>query len=280
MLVEVEVSSVVMDESVFSKSKPFVVVGIPAFNEEKSIARVVLEAQRFSDVVVVCDDGSKDFTARIAERLGADIGEVTRAMGLDPRIGRSFLSAGLGFGGFCLPKDLQAFVHLAERSGVDFSMLKEAERINRKYQQGRWKPIVFLNRSVSHAEVAKLYHAADFCMVTSLHDGMNLVAKEFVAAREDELGVLILSTFTGASRELQDALLVNPYDTPQLAEAIRQAVEMSESEQRQRMHEMRREVRENNIYKWAANFTGELADLRMERTQPQPSPPEKAVLAA
>jgi UDPglucose 6-dehydrogenase len=73
-----------------------------------------------------------NMVADLAERLGADIGEVTRAMGMDPRIGPSFLSAGLGFGGFCLPKDLQAFVHLAERSGVDFSMLKEAEKINRK----------------------------------------------------------------------------------------------------------------------------------------------------
>ena len=73
-----------------------------------------------------------NMVADLAERLGGDIGEVTRAMGLDPRIGGSFLSAGLGFGGFCFPKDLQAFVHLAERSGVDFSMLKEAEKINKR----------------------------------------------------------------------------------------------------------------------------------------------------
>jgi UDPglucose 6-dehydrogenase len=73
-----------------------------------------------------------NMVAELAERLGADIGEVVRAMGLDPRIGPSFLSAGLGFGGFCLPKDLQAFVHLAERSGVDFTMLREAEKINKK----------------------------------------------------------------------------------------------------------------------------------------------------
>jgi len=73
-----------------------------------------------------------NMVADLAERLGANIGEVTRAMGMDPRIGPSFLHAGLGFGGFCLPKDLQAFVHLAERSGVDFSLLKEAEKINRR----------------------------------------------------------------------------------------------------------------------------------------------------
>src|SRR4029077_1522081 len=92
----------------------------------------------------------------------------------------------------------------------------EADRINARFQAGRWKPIVFLKRHHSHGEIARYYRAASVCLVTSLHDGMNLVAKEFVVSREDERGVLILSTFAGASRELHDALLVNPYDVQQL----------------------------------------------------------------
>ncbi len=97
----------------------------------------------------------------------------------------------------------------------------ESERINWRFQTGKWKPIVFLNRQHSHAEIERYYRSADVCLVTSLHDGMNLVAKEFVAARDDEQGVLILSRFTGAARELRDAVLVNPYDIERTAEAIR-----------------------------------------------------------
>ena len=107
----------------------------------------------------------------------------------------------------------------------------EADRINWRFQTGKWKPIVFLKRQHSHKEITPYYRAADLCLVTSLHDGMNLVAKEFVAARGDESGVLILSRFTGAARELRDALIVNPYDIEQTAEAIRVALEMEPEEQ-------------------------------------------------
>src|SRR5207249_9198148 len=86
----------------------------------------------------------------------------------------------------------------------------EAERINSRFQTSRWKPIAFLKKHHSHEEIARYYHAASLCMVTSLHDGMNLVAKEFIASRQDERGTLILSTFTGAAHDLSDALLVNP----------------------------------------------------------------------
>ena len=101
-------------------------------------------------------------------------------------------------------------------------------------------------------------------MVTSLHDGMNLVAKEFVVSREDEQGTLILSTFAGASRELRDALLVNPYDTEQMADMIKVAIEMEPAERQLRMKRMRSVVRENNIYKWAADIITELTQIRTE----------------
>jgi len=128
-----------------------------------------------------------------------------------------------------------------------------ADRINWRFQSGKWKPIVFLERQHSHDEIAPYYRAADLCMVTSLHDGMNLVAKEFLAARRDERGVLILSQFTGAARELRDALLVNPYDIDQSAEAIRVALEMEPEDRQLRVHRMRRTIREHNIYRWAGN---------------------------
>jgi trehalose 6-phosphate synthase len=143
----------------------------------------------------------------------------------------------------------------------------EADRINARFQTnqtGRWKPIVFLRKHHSHDEIDRYYRAASVCLVTSLHDGMNLVAKEFIAARDDERGVLILSTFAGAALELGDALLINPYDVQQMAEAIHRAVDMPEEQQASRMHHMRLHVREHNIYRWAANLLSDLTEIRID----------------
>jgi len=140
----------------------------------------------------------------------------------------------------------------------------EAERINARFQAGHWKPILFLKKHHSHEEIARFYHAASLCLVTSLHDGMNLVAKEFVSSREDNLGVLILSTFAGAALELTDSLLVNPYDVQQLAGAIHRALNMPSDEQASRMQHMRTSVREHNVYRWAANLLSDLTDIRID----------------
>jgi trehalose 6-phosphate synthase len=131
--------------------------------------------------------------------------------------------------------------------------------INEELGDRGWRPIIYRERHHDRAEVAALYRAADVCLVTSLHDGMNLVAKEFVAARDDDDGVLVLSRFTGASRDLRDALPVNPYDVESMAEAIRTAFEMDPAERRRRMARMRGHVRERNIYRWAALLLAELA---------------------
>jgi trehalose 6-phosphate synthase len=133
--------------------------------------------------------------------------------------------------------------------------------INETLGERGWRPIVYRERHHSHREIRALYRAADFCMVTSLHDGMNLVAKEFIAARDDDDGVLIVSRFTGASRELRDALLVNPYDVEDLAEAVHEALQMSPDERRDRMARMRQQVREQNIYRWAGMLLSELARI-------------------
>ncbi len=140
----------------------------------------------------------------------------------------------------------------------------EAQRINQRFRTGAWRPIVLLNRHHSHAEIQPFYREADVCLVTSLHDGMNLVAKEYVAARGDEQGSLILSRFTGASHELADALVVNPYDTDELAEAIHTALTMPPEERRTRMQRMRAVVSEHNVYRWAGNLIAELAGIRLE----------------
>ena len=139
----------------------------------------------------------------------------------------------------------------------------EADRINWRFQTKEWKPIVFLKKHHSHEEIQPFYQAADLCLVTSLHDGMNLVAKEFVGAKDDGNGVLILSQFTGASRELKDALVVNPYDIEQMAEAIRQALEMSPEEREARLKRMRETLKERNIYRWAADLISGLAQIRL-----------------
>ena len=140
----------------------------------------------------------------------------------------------------------------------------EAERINRRFQSGKWKPIVYLSEHHSHAQILPYYRRADLCLVTSLHDGMNLVAKEFVASRADNQGALVLSRFAGASHELTDALQVNPYDTEELADAIHRALEMTPEEKRARMMRMRAYVREHNIYRWAGTLIAELAAVRLD----------------
>ena len=139
---------------------------------------------------------------------------------------------------------------------------REAERINRRFQTSEWRPIILLPRHHGREEILPYYRHADLCMVTSLHDGMNLVAKEYVAARHDEQGVLLLSRFTGACHELVDALIVNPYDTEEVATAIYRAFQMSPEERHLRMGRMRSVVREHNIYRWAANLISELCEIR------------------
>ena len=137
-----------------------------------------------------------------------------------------------------------------------------AADINRRHGSEGYQPIILLARHHEPDEVFELFRAADLCIVSSLHDGMNLVAKEFVAARDDEEGVLILSAFAGASRELSEALIVNPYDGHAMGEAIQRALLMSQNEQRERMRLMRDQVRERNVYRWAGQMLMAASRLR------------------
>ncbi len=142
------------------------------------------------------------------------------------------------------------------------------DEINGRFGRRGWQPIIYLPDDLPNLSLLALRRLARFCVVSSLHDGMNLVAKEYVASRFDEDGVLILSPFTGAALELTDALIVNPYATEQFADAICAAMEMPPEERRARMVNMRSVVEENNIYKWAARMLVEL----MQGTRPSRRP--------
>ncbi len=130
----------------------------------------------------------------------------------------------------------------------------EIERVNNSFKKGGWKPIIFLKKNQTHEEISRYYKLANFCLVTSLHDGMNLVSKEFIAAKSDQRGVLILSQFAGSARELKEALIINPYNGEETAETIHAALTMSPNEQVKRMKKLRGRVRANNIYRWMADY--------------------------
>jgi trehalose 6-phosphate synthase len=137
-----------------------------------------------------------------------------------------------------------------------------AARINDRFGAGTYRPILVLKAHHDPPDIFRYYRAADVCYVSSLHDGMNLVAKEFVAARDDERGVLVLSHFTGAARELTEALIVNPYDIEEASSALEAALSMPVDEQRDRMRSMRAFVAEFNVYRWAGRMIADAARLR------------------
>ena len=150
---------------------------------------------------------------------------------------------------------------IADYDDLNHALAGQVDTMNRRWGRGSWKPVIFVRRHVDQQALIALQLMADFCLVTSLHDGMNLVAKEFVASRIDGDGVLILSAFTGAARELTDALIVNPFAIDEMAESIHQAIIMPAEERRRRMNRMRSVVAANNIYRWAGKILLTLAGI-------------------
>jgi len=151
---------------------------------------------------------------------------------------------------------------LPEYKAFHDRVVAEAQRINEAFGSERAPAILLKIEHQSVRQVRDLYRSADVGMVTSLHDGMNLVAKEYIAARDDDLGVLVLSVFTGASRELHEALLVNPYSAEETGNALARALSMPLAEQRERMRTMRAWVRSHNIYRWAGSMLIDAARVR------------------
>jgi trehalose 6-phosphate synthase len=202
------------------------------------------------DTVIAVGVDRLDYTKGILERFLA----VERLLELDP----------LWIGKF-------VFVQIAapSRSSIDeyqdfeARVRAQARRINERFAGRGRAPILLKVEHHDPDEVYEYYRASEVCMVSSLHDGMNLVAKEFVASRDDERGVLILSQFTGASRELPEALIVNPYDIDQCAAALRTALMMPPAEQRDRMRSMRGLVQDFNVYRWAGRMLIDAGQMRM-----------------
>jgi trehalose-6-phosphate synthase len=202
------------------------------------------------------------------EFLGVGVERVDYTKGLPER----FLALQRFFELYPEYRERVVFVQLAAPSRSRIKRYQElqaqvadtVQTVNQALSTRSWRPIVYLERHHDRHDIWPLYRHADFCMVTALHDGMNLVAKEFVSVRDDGDGVLILSRLTGAARELRDALQVNPYDLDEAAEAIRAAVEMPAEERRIRMTRMHEWVSEHNVYRWAGLLVGELSRIPAE----------------
>ncbi|MBL8013343.1 MAG: trehalose-6-phosphate synthase [Candidatus Omnitrophica bacterium] len=157
-----------------------------------------------------------------------------------------------------LQKGVLSRLHLAQYKDLNDRVQASVEQVNWKHSTTKWKPIILVKRHMTQEEIIALYRLCDVCVVSSLHDGMNLVAKEFIASRHDEDGCLVLSHFTGSARELPDAVLINPYDRVEFGNGIYKALTMNDAERKKRMVKMRAAISSNNIFRWAAKVISEL----------------------
>jgi trehalose 6-phosphate synthase len=165
--------------------------------------------------------------------------------------------------------DSLVFVQVAEPSRQRLAPYRElrarvlalVDRVNRRFATDAWRPIHLVEQHEEPQEVYRLLRAAEICYVGSLHDGMNLVAKEFVSARDDERGVLVLSGFAGTADELTDAVIINPYDVEQTANALARALVMSPAEQQHRMRLMRARVKAWDADRWGRQILADAATL-------------------
>jgi trehalose 6-phosphate synthase len=213
--------------------------------------RKIRKEYNLEDKIVALGVDRIDYTKGIVERIMA----IDRLLEKYPKYRNKFV-----------------FIQLAAPSRTHIKRYHEliaeidelVEKKNWKYSNGVWNPIVYLKRHFSPEEILPYYSLADLCIVSSLHDGMNLVAKEYVASKNDLSGALILSRFTGASRELTDAVQINPYSIEEFSDAIKFAIEMPVEEKRKRMENMRNIVKENNVYRWAGKIITELSILKKE----------------
>jgi len=207
---------------------------------------------RLRDEKLIVGVDRVDYTKGIPERFRA----IDRLLELHPELKATFCLVQIG---------APSRTHIGTYRRLNDELRQLADEINWRHATAEWRPIVFLNEHATQSEVFLLDRIATACVVTSLHDGMNLVAKEFVATRTDGRGVLVLSRFAGAARELGDALLINPYAIDECAEALRQALTMSAEEQQQRMTLLRRQVEDNNIFRWAGMVLSECGKIAQSR---------------
>jgi trehalose 6-phosphate synthase len=226
---------------------PAALAGEPPVEECRAQIRALLGVP--ADLLLGVGVDRLDYTKGILERFMA----LERLLEIEPRwIGK------LSFVQIAAPSRSS----IEEYHDFEGKVRDLAARINRRFARDGYQPIILRIEHHDARDVYAFYRAAEFCYVSSLHDGMNLVAKEFVAARDDERGVLLLSQFTGAARELPEALIVNPYDIEQCAAAIHVALTMPLDEQRTRMRSMRNLVQEFNVYRWAGRMLIDAARMR------------------
>ena len=155
-------------------------------------------------------------------------------------------------------------IHIAKYKALNDEINALVEKINWKHSTDGWNPVILIRGNMPLSKLLVLYRMARVCIVSSLHDGMNLVAKEFICAQSDEDGVLVLSQFAGSVRELSEAILINPYDGEQFSDSIYQALTMPEEERRKRMSKMRQIVHDNNIFRWAGKFLSGLLKIEFK----------------
>lgn len=189
-----------------------------------------------------------DYTKGIPERLRA----VDRLVELFPEMKEKFVFVQIA---------APSRQHIASYSQLTREIEILVAEINWRHRSESWQPIVYINEHYTHEKVYALYRIAAGCVVSALHDGMNLVAKEFVASRADGQGVLVLSPFAGAAQELRDALQVNPFDVDGFAQALYAALVMPADEQEERMRRMRQQVEDHNIYRWAGKLLAEIGEF-------------------
>jgi trehalose 6-phosphate synthase len=218
--------------------------------QDSDIERICAELDLKGKMIIVGVDRI-DYTKGIAERILA----IDRFLGKYPQYKNKFVFIQLA---------APSRTHIERYHNLISEIDELVEKTNWKYSESSWKPIIYLKRHFSQAEIQPYYKLADACIVSSLHDGMNLVAKEYIAAKTDFNGVLILSCFTGAAKDLTDAVQINPYSIEEFADAIKTALEMPADDKKKRMASMRQMVMENNVYKWAGSIITELAAIKKE----------------
>jgi trehalose-6-phosphate synthase len=226
-------------------------VGIERIAESADVRNAGLKLKhdrRFRDKILAVGVERLDYTKGILERFRA----VDLFLEKNPDFRGRFVYLQLG---------PLSRIHIPKYQEYNDAIYRTMVGINDRWRDKDWQPIVIYKTHLDVVEVVGYLRAADLCIVSSIHDGMNLVAKEFAAARTDEDGVLILSKFTGSARELESALIVHPYDTEEFAGAIRQALTMDREERGQRMQKMRLAVQENNVYRWAGKIVSEMRKL-------------------
>jgi trehalose-6-phosphate synthase len=236
--------------------KPFP-ISVDGHLEQSDVQREELQTQvdriirdlRIGDKIVMVGVERIDYTKGLVERMLA----IDRFLEKYPEYKEKFVMIQLA---------APSRTHIKSYTDLINRLDAQIKKINARHGTGTWEPILYFKRQFSPEEILPYYHLSRFCIVSSLHDGMNLVAKEYIAAKDDLGGMLILSRFTGASKELPEAVLINPYAIEEFADSIKYAFEMPEDERKRRMEIMRNNIKENNVYRWAGNIITEMTNIK------------------